>query len=252
MGAKMKQKQPYEVSSQVPPHKKVKRVYRNKLYVLHKVMHPLTWWENEFRDYYMVVSPVAYRKGYFPHVELIGEYLPDPRDLFILGTGFFALERETPIRGTDLARAMQRSGVFKAFYIGRGAAPSRAMPVMTKAQMIEAILEMAKEPPPKIKEVIKLYDPVTKKKYSPAGVPFGVPHSRLVPVKVGYAFQAPHGGLMGKSAKSPDALIARWNRYQDKQLREYKAYLQSYSLEQLISNYNYWAKQVGKPLLGHF
>jgi hypothetical protein len=107
----------YQLARTSPKFEPTKRVYRNKLYALEKTEYPITG-KGEFRKYYMVVSPKAFQPGYFPHVNLLGEYLPSRNDLFILDIqGFFSLERELPIAGTELKEAMERRGVFKAYLV---------------------------------------------------------------------------------------------------------------------------------------
>jgi len=116
----------YQLARTSPKFEPTKRVYRNKLYVLEKTEFPITG-KGKFRKYYTVVSPKAYLHGYFPHVDLLGEYLPNRNDLFILDIyGFSSLERELPVTGTELKDAMERRGVFKAYLVTKGteASPS--------------------------------------------------------------------------------------------------------------------------------
>jgi len=97
-----------------PKFEPTKRVYRNKLYALEKI-------DYRQQKYYIVVSPKAFRFGYFPHVDLLGEYLPSRNDLFILDIqGFFSLERELPF-GTDLKETMERKGIYKAYLVEKEA-----------------------------------------------------------------------------------------------------------------------------------
>ncbi|MEA3442097.1 MAG: hypothetical protein U9R04_01200 [Chloroflexota bacterium] len=110
----------YQLARTSPKFEPAKRVYKNKLYVLEKTEFPITG-KGKFRNYYTVVSPKAYLLGYFPHVDLLGEYLPNRNDLFILDIhGFFSLERELPVTGTNLKDAMERRGVFKAYLVTKG------------------------------------------------------------------------------------------------------------------------------------
>ena len=107
----------YQLAHTPPKYKSVKRVLRDKLYVLEKTNVPATPHE-QFYKYYVVVSPKAFLPGYFPHIFLLGEYLPDEKDLFILNIlGFFSLERESPVRGTELKKAMEKQQIFKAFFV---------------------------------------------------------------------------------------------------------------------------------------
>ena len=109
----------YRLASTPPKYRPGQRVLRDRLYVLERTER---WGvSGEWRKHYEVVSPKAFRPGYFPHVYLLGEYLPDEKDLFILNVqGFFSLERELPITGIELKEAMERQGVFKAYLVMKG------------------------------------------------------------------------------------------------------------------------------------
>jgi hypothetical protein len=102
----------YKLKRAPPKYILGKRVFINKLYVL---KHYSKLDENYE---YTVVSPRAFRKGYFPKEDLLGEYIPSPRDLFILIThGAFSLEREYPVTGDALGEEMFVEGIFKAYYV---------------------------------------------------------------------------------------------------------------------------------------
>jgi len=106
----------YRFKQEPPKYRKVDRILYQpkKLYVLRKRIETLGKWETV----YLVVSPFAYRKGYFPRVDLLGEYIPNPKDLFVLArAGFFSLEREQPVTGDKLWEAMEKASFFKAYYV---------------------------------------------------------------------------------------------------------------------------------------
>ena len=118
----------YQLARTPPRFQRTKRVLRDRLYVLEKTEFPLTA-EGVFRKYYMVVSPRAYRPRYFPHVELMGEYLPSKEDLFILDIhGLFSLDRELPVIGTELKKAMEEKRIFKAFLVREKAESLSSLP----------------------------------------------------------------------------------------------------------------------------
>ena len=102
----------YELCRTPPKFRLTKRVLKDRLYVLQKGIGE--------HKYFMVVSPRAYRPGYFPRVDLLGEYIPDRDDLFVLDVyGVFSLKYDHAVSGTELQEEMERQGVFRAFYVRR-------------------------------------------------------------------------------------------------------------------------------------
>lgn len=102
----------YKLKRAPPKYIPGKRIFKNKLYVL---KHYRKLDENYE---YTVVSPRAFRKGYFPKEDLLGEYIPSASDLFILIThGAFSLEREYPVTGNALGEEMLMEGIYQAYYV---------------------------------------------------------------------------------------------------------------------------------------
>lgn len=111
----------YELARTPPRYRPVKRLVKDKLYVLYQPDYKAA--KGEWTRYYMVVSPRAYRPRYFPKVDLLGEYIPSKDDLFIVDTGGlkYSLEHNPPVSGVNLLREMEREprSRYRAFYVKR-------------------------------------------------------------------------------------------------------------------------------------
>ena len=100
------------------PYIPVKRLERGLLYVIEEdIPHPLYGYAQYHKEY-SVIDLRGYRKGYEPRTDIIGQYIPNPDDLFRLGTG--KLPPYQPVAtGNKLQSEMQRLDTYKAWRIGK-------------------------------------------------------------------------------------------------------------------------------------
>jgi len=99
------------------PYTKVKRLRRGLLYVMKVVRSDPIIGYGKPHDEYSVIDLRGWRKGYEPRLEIVGEYTPNPNDLFRLGTG--RLPPYQPVAtGDKLQAEMERLNVYKAWRIG--------------------------------------------------------------------------------------------------------------------------------------
>ncbi len=107
------------IKEQAPiPYTKVKRLARGLLYVMKVVRpDPIIGYGKSY-DEYSVIDLRGWRKGYEPRLDIVGEYTPNPNDLFRMGTG--RLPPYQPVTtGDKLQAEMERLNVYTAWRIGK-------------------------------------------------------------------------------------------------------------------------------------
>ena len=99
------------------PYIPVKQLRRDRpLYVMKQTRpHPIRGYGNS-HDEFSVVDIRGYRKGYEPRLDILGQYTPNPHDLFRLGTGRLPPYQPTAT-GDKLQAEMERLQVHKAWRI---------------------------------------------------------------------------------------------------------------------------------------
>jgi len=99
------------------PYIPVKQLRRDRpLYVMKQTRpHPIRGYGNS-HDEFSVVDIRGYRKGYEPRLDILGQYTPNPYDLFRLGTGRLPPYQPTA-PGDKLQAEMERLQVHKAWRI---------------------------------------------------------------------------------------------------------------------------------------
>lgn len=114
------------------PYVPVKQLRRGPLYVRKRtVPHPTKGYSVP-HDEYSVIDLVGYRKGYEPRLEILGQYIPNPDDLFRLATGHLPPYQPTAT-GDKVQAEMTRLGVHEAFRIGEPEG-ARILPVISEEE----------------------------------------------------------------------------------------------------------------------